>query len=88
MKVINGCYIIELGDTIEEVKYLLNMSCNVFVYLEHYDHMYRLVYKNIDYITVNLYWVLSNVTKDFTYDDNKWLNMIKTAGSLFIDEDN
>ena len=88
MKAINGYYIIEFGDTVEEVKYLLNMGCYVYIYIEYYNHMYRLVYKNIDYITVSLYWVLSNVTKDFTYDDNKWLNMIKTAGSLFIDEDN
>ena len=88
MKAINDYYIIEFGDTIEKVKYLLNLGCNVYVYLEHYGHMYRLVYKNLDYITTSLYWVLSNVTRDYEYDDNKWLDMIKTAGSLFIDETN
>ena len=88
MKNINDCYIIEFGDTVEEIKYLLNMGCNVYVYLEHYDHMYRLVYKNYKYITTNLYWVLSNVARGYKYDDNKWLNIIKTAGELFIDENN
>lgn len=88
MKAINDYYIIEFGDTVEKVKYLLNLGCNVYVYLEHYGHMYRLVYKNLDYITASLYWVLSNVTRDYEYDDNRWLDMIKTAGSLFIDENN
>lgn len=88
MKAINDYYIIEFGDTVEKVKYLLNLGCNVYVYLEHYGHMYRLVYKNLDYITASLYWVLDNVKRGCKYDDNKWLNMIKTAGSLFIDENN
>lgn len=88
MKNINDCYIIEFGDTVEEIKYLLNMSCNVFVYLEHYDHMYRLVYKNQDYITNSLSWVLSSVARGYRYDDKQLLNMIKTAVNLFINEDN
>lgn len=88
MKVINDYYIIEFGDTVEDIKYLLNMGCNVYAYLEYYGHMYRLVYKNLDYITASLCWVLSHVNRDYKYDDNKWLNMIKTAGSLFIDENN
>ena len=88
MKEINGYYIIEFGDSIDQVRYLLNMGCNVYVYLEHYGHMYRLVYKNLDYITTNLYWVLSNVSRGYKYNDDKWLNMIKTAGNLFIDENN
>lgn len=88
MKAINGYYIIEFGDSIEQVKYLLNMGCNVYVYLEYYGHMYRLVYKNLDYITASLCWVLSNVRIGYKCNDNKWLNMIKTAGELFIDENN
>lgn len=55
MKAINDYYIIEFGDTVEKVKYLLNLGCNVYVYLEHYGYMYRLVYKNLDYITASLY---------------------------------
>ena len=88
MKAINGYYIIEFGDSVDQVRYLLNIGCNVYVYLEHYRHMYRLVYKNADYITIDIYWVLSNVSRGYKYDDDKWLDMIKTAGSLFIDENN
>ena len=88
MKNINDCYIIEFGDSIDQVRYLLDLGCNVYVYLEDYGHMYRLVYKNSDYITASLFWVLYNVRRGCKYDDNKWLNMIKTARSLFIDENN
>lgn len=85
MKNINDYYIIEFGDNIDQIRYLLDMGCNVYVYLEHYKHMYKLVYKNHNYIVTNLDWVLSNVVRGYKYDDNKWLNMIKTAGALFID---
>ena len=84
MKNINDCYIIEFGDSIDQIRYLLDIGCNV--YLEHYRHMYKLVYKNHNYITTNLDWVLSNVSRGYKYDDNKWLNIIKTAGSIFINE--
>ena len=88
MKVINDYYIIEFGDTIEKVQYLLNLGCSVYVYLDRFGHMYKLVYKNSDYITASLYWVLDNVKRGCKYDDNRWLDMIKTAGSLFINENN
>lgn len=87
MKIINDCYIIEPGDPIEIIRYLLNLNCNVYIYLEYYGHMYRLVYKNLDYITIDLQWVLSKA-KIYRYDDKQLLNMIKAAGSLFINEDN
>ena len=87
MKAINGYYIIEFGDSVDQVRYLLNMGCDVYIYIEHYGHMYRLVYKNLDYITIDLQWVLSKA-KRYKYDDSKWLNMIKTAGSIFINENN
>lgn len=86
MKNINDCYIIEFGDSIDQIRYLLDIGCNVYVYLEHYRHMYKLVYKNHNYIATNLDWVLSNVSRGYKYDDNKWLNIIKTAGSIFINE--
>ena len=88
MKVINDCYIIEFGDSIELVKYLLDTGCNVYVHIERYGRMFRLVYKNQDYITTSLSWVLSSVAIEYRYDDKQLLNMIKTAVSLFIDEDN
>lgn len=88
MKVINDCYIIEPGDSIELVKYLLDAGCKVYVHIERYGHMFRLVYKNQDYITINLSWVLSSVARGYRYDDKQLLNMIKTSMCLFIDENN
>lgn len=88
MKVINDCYIIEFGDSIELVKYLLDTGCNVYVHIERYGLMFRLVYKNQDYITNSLSLVLSYVARGYRYDDKQLLNMIKTAVNLFINEDN
>lgn len=88
MKAINDYYIIEFGDSIELVKYLLDAGCKVYVHIERYGRMFRLVYKNQNYITINLSWVLSSVARGYRYDDKQLLNMIKTAGSLFINENN
>lgn len=88
MKVINDCYIIEFGDSIELVKYLLDTGCNVYVHIERYGHMFRLVYKNQYYITNSLSWVLSSVERGYRYDDKQLLNMIKFSMYLFIDENN
>lgn len=88
MKNINDYYIIEFGDSIELVKYLLNSGCKVYVHIERYGHMFRLVYKNQDYITINLSWVLSSVARGYRYDDKQLLNMIKSSMCLFIYEDN
>lgn len=88
MKAIYNYYVIEFGDSIELVKYLLDTGCNVYVHIERYGRMFRLVYKNQDYITNSLSWVLSSVARGYRYDDKQLLNMIKTAVSLFINEDN
>lgn len=88
MKVINDCYIIEFGDSIELVKYLLDAGCKVYVRIERYGRMFRLVYKNKDYITINLSLVLSSVSRGYRYDDKQLLNMIKSSMYLFIDENN
>ena len=88
MKLIDNYYVIEFGDSIELVKYLLDTGCAVYVHIEHYGHMFRLVYKNQDYITTSLSWILSSVARGYRYDDKQLLNMIKTSGSLFINENN
>ena len=88
MRNINDCHIIEFGDSIDQIIYLLNVGCNVYVHIEHYGYMYKLVYKNHNNITISLHYVLSNVARGYKYDDNKLLNMIKTARLLFINEDN
>lgn len=88
MKNINDCYIIEFGDSIELVKYLLDAGCKVYVHIERYGRMFRLVYKNQDYITINLSWVLSSVARGYRYDDKQLLSMIKSSMYLFIDENN
>ena len=86
MKLIDNYYVIEFGDSIELVKYLFDTGCDVYVHIERYGHMFRLRYKNQDYITNSLSWVLSSVARGYRYDDKQLLNMIKTAGSLFINE--
>ena len=88
MKNINDYYIIEFGDSIELVKYLLDAGCKVYVHIELYGRMFRLVYKNQDYITINLSWVLSSVAIGYRYDDKQLLSMIKSSMYLFIDENN
>lgn len=84
MKLIDNYYVIEFGDSIELVKYLLDTGCKVYIHIERYGRMFRLIYKNQDYITINLSWVLSSVARGYRYDDKQLLNMIKTAMCLFI----
>jgi hypothetical protein len=84
MKVINDCYVIEFGDSIELVKYLLDAGCKVYVHLERHGHMFRLVYENQDYITTNLSLVLSSVKRGYRYNDKQLLNMIKSSMCLYL----
>lgn len=44
MKVISDCYLIEPGDSLEEIKYLIQMGCNVYATISPLENLRKLVY--------------------------------------------
>ena len=85
MKIINDYYIIEFEDSIDEIKYLVNIGCKVYVHLEGFGYIFQLIMSDRDY-GFNLRFIPNKAARGFRYTDNQILTMINNSRPLFVYE--